>query len=87
MGPLPPPNLERPQPLTLTPTRMPTPPGANLAEIRANLQRARVVAEVPAPICGLVRQKLLVMTFSEGAPPTVTDGSRGTLTFFECMNS
>ena len=40
--------------------------GANLAEIGANLQRSRVVAEVPTPIPGLVKERLLVMTFSEG---------------------
>ena len=39
---------------------------ANLAEVRANLQRSCVVAEVPAPVIGLVSERVLVMTFSTG---------------------
>jgi len=41
---------------------------SNLVEVRANLHRSRVVAEVPTPIPTLVTEKVLVMTFSEGIP-------------------
>ena len=37
-----------------------------MVDVKDNLQRARVVAEVPTPIDGLVTTRVLVMTFSDG---------------------
>ncbi|KAL3920216.1 MAG: hypothetical protein SGPRY_005334, partial [Prymnesium sp.] len=38
----------------------------NLQQVRANLHASRVVAELPAPVEGMVSERVLVMTFCEG---------------------